>query len=133
MTVASLSVECLDTELSSYFREHRHLDGFAHHFQKSLEDVLKAPWQMALTEDRLWVSVASGKTPGLGQQLAMRGLGRFLAAVNSDVDAWIQFMRVAHMLDAPTKLLTPKTLAAFVRGPAKGAARSEEPHVGTMG
>jgi len=132
MTVAALSSECLDTELSNYFRVHRRLDGFSQRFQKSLEDVLRAPWQMALAEDRLWVSIASGKAPGLGQQLVMKGMSRFLEAVNSDVDVWIQFMRVAHMLDAPTKILSPKMLAAFVRGPATGAARSEEPHVGTM-
>jgi 2-polyprenyl-6-methoxyphenol hydroxylase-like FAD-dependent oxidoreductase len=122
MTVAALSADLLDEKLSQYAKDRGHLNGFAHHFQRHLEDVLKVPWQMALMEDRLWESAFSGKAPGLAERLLMKVSERVLKAVFTDIDTYIQFMRVSHLIDAPTAMLTPRILSAIARG---GARRGE--------
>lgn len=118
---ATLGAERLDSNLSAYFGEHGRLDGFARHFQRSLEEVLKVPWQMALMEDRLWVSVFSGAEPTLAERLMIKSSARVLNAVFADVETNMQFTRVAHMLDTPRSLLSLRTLAAIARG--AGATR----------
>jgi 2-polyprenyl-6-methoxyphenol hydroxylase-like FAD-dependent oxidoreductase len=130
MTVAALSADLLDVKLSQYAKDRGHLNGFAHHFQRHLEEALKVPWQMALMEDRLWASVSSGKAPGLAERLVMKGSERVLQTVFTDVHTYIQFMRVAHLLDAPTAMLTPRILGAIARGGARGGERVTGPRTG---
>jgi len=132
MTVAALGAEQLDLELSSYSSRRGNLHGFSHHFQKRLEEVLKVPWEMALMEDRLWVQVFSGEAAGLAQRLTMKAMSRFLTTTFRDIDTFIRFMRVAHMLDAPTKMLSPRVLAALVKGGA-GGPPPEAPSIATAG
>lgn len=132
MTVAAFGADRLDTALSSYFEEHGRLDGFSHHFQKSLEEVLKVPWQMALLEDRLWVSVLSGAQPTLAERLLLKGSEQVLKAVFSDVETYSRFMRVGHLLEKPLSLLSLQTLATIARGGHRGPSSGRPPGVGAM-
>lgn len=129
MTVAALGAERLDLELDAHAGEHGDLRGFSHHFQKRMEKVLKIPWEMALMEDRLWVQVFSGQAPGLGQRLVMKAMTRFLTTTFRDIDTFIRFMRVAHMLDAPLKMLSPRVLSALLKGGSGGPA-ADAPSIG---
>lgn len=130
MTVAALSAERLDVELTAHHRERGGLGGFSHRFQRRLEDVLALPWQMALMEDRLWVSTFAGHTPGLGERVRMKTTERVMRAVLSDVDNFIQFMRVAHLIDAPARMFTPHFLATVARGSARAPGPSPSPRIG---
>lgn len=129
MTVAALSADRLDRELGSYLAQHRSLQGFGAHFQRSLEDVLKVPWQMALLEDHLWVSHFSGRSPSLSERLQQAGSGRLLRAAFTDIDTYIRFMRVAHLLAPPTSLLTPRTLMRML-SQAPEPAGNDTPGIG---
>jgi 2-polyprenyl-6-methoxyphenol hydroxylase-like FAD-dependent oxidoreductase len=131
MTVAALGAERLDRELDAYFRAHGRLDGFSPHFQRAMESALRLPWQMAIMQDRLWVDHFAGRRPGALDRVAAMGSARLIRTVFSDVDAFVRFMRVAHMLDAPTKLLSPKMIAAVVRGGASGGIHVDPPRTGT--
>lgn len=127
MTVASLSAELLGSELDAHFSERGSLSGFSLRFQKRLEDALKVPWQMALMEDRLWVSKFSGAAPGLLEQLLMKGSARVLRAVFSDLSTYVQFIRVAHMVDAPTSMFNARILSAIARGRAAPSSQADGP------
>jgi 2-polyprenyl-6-methoxyphenol hydroxylase-like FAD-dependent oxidoreductase len=129
ITVAALSAEHLETELSQHFRERGRMDGFSHRFQQRMEDVLMLPWQLAVMEDKLWISASSGR-PRLSERLMMKGSGRVLSGIFSDIDAYIQFMRVAHLIDTPTRMFSPLVLGAIARGGARTGARAPAPHIG---
>jgi 2-polyprenyl-6-methoxyphenol hydroxylase-like FAD-dependent oxidoreductase len=121
MTVASLGADRLDRELSAA----RSLDGFSLRFQRSLDRMLLVPWQMALMEDRAWVSSLSGEARSLGQRLALAGSQRVLRTAFSDIGTYIRFMRVAHLLDSPVKMLAPRTLARIARGGSAGSVKDD--------
>lgn len=121
MTVAALSAEALERELAVYAAQRGSLHGFSHHFQRRLESVLTVPWQMALLEDRLWVAHFSGQPPSLIQRVLQAGSARLLQAAFTDIQTYIAFMRVAHLLSPPTALLTPRTFARMA-APAAAAA-----------
>ncbi|WP_394830097.1 FAD-dependent monooxygenase [Pendulispora rubella] len=129
MTVASLGAERLDRELDAHFARHGNLTGFSHRFQRSLEAVLAVPWQIALMEDRSWVSVLSGAAPSPLSKLVLAGSQRVLQTAFSDIDTYIRFMRLAHLLDAPTRMLAPRTLARIARGGHR-AGEPEAPSIG---
>lgn len=118
MTVAALGADRLDRALSAA----RGLDGFSRRFQRSLDRALVVPWQMALLEDRAWVSSLSGEASSLGQRLALAGAQRVLRTAFSDLETYVRFMRVAHLLDSPATLLAPRTLARIARGGGTGPA-----------
>lgn len=124
MTVAALGAETLDRELGRYLAQHRDLRGFSPHFQRRLDRVLTVPWQMALLEDRLWVSHFSGQPPSLSQRVLQAGSARLLQAAFTDIETYITFMRVAHLLAPPTSLLTPRTLARVAQRAPAGAQDS---------
>ncbi|WP_438022413.1 FAD-dependent oxidoreductase [Sorangium sp. So ce233] len=130
MTVATLGAERLDSDLSSYFGQRGNLDGFGRHFQKSLEGVLKVPWQMAVMEDRLWISVFSGAEQTWSERLMIRSSARVLNAVFADVETNQRFTRVAHMLDTPMSLVSLKTLAAIARGGGRDVPSARPPDIG---
>ena len=130
ITVALMSAERLDRDLSAHFARRGNLNGFGRRFQRSLEEVLKVPWQTAVMQDRLWVSVFSGAERTFGERLTLRTSQRVLDAVFSDVDAFIQFMRISHLLDSPLRMLSPKMLAAVLRGGGSDGASPEAPRVG---
>jgi 2-polyprenyl-6-methoxyphenol hydroxylase-like FAD-dependent oxidoreductase len=125
MTVAALGADQLDRELSAA----RSLDGFSLRFQRSLDRLLTVPWQMALLEDRAWVSFFSGEARSLGQQIAVAGAQRVLRTAFTDIETYIRFMRVAHLLDGPTKMLAPRTLARIARGGAAGPSSQDAPGI----
>ena len=130
MTVAALGADLLDRELASYSAAHGHLRGFSHHFQKSLEKLLAVPWQIALMEDSQFVTAFSGASPNLAQRIAAMGSSRLLRTAGSDIETYAQFMRVAQLLDAPTKMLTPRTIAKIARAGRGDTAAARAPHVG---
>lgn len=130
MTVAAMGADLLDRELTAYAAKHGHLRGFSHHFQKSLEKMLAVPWQIATMEDAQYVTAFSGASPGLAQRIATKGSNRALQTVFTDVETFIKFMRVAQLLDAPTVMLHPRTLAKIVRGGHGDGAVAEPPRVG---
>jgi 2-polyprenyl-6-methoxyphenol hydroxylase-like FAD-dependent oxidoreductase len=132
MTLAALGADRLDRDLGAYFAEHHHLRGFSHRFQKNLEEVLQLSWQIATMEDRMWVAIGSGGPPSLADRLRMGASGRVLRTVFSDLDTYVQFMRVAHLLDAPTGLLHPKVIAALARRGDGGRPPAPPPHVGSV-
>jgi 2-polyprenyl-6-methoxyphenol hydroxylase-like FAD-dependent oxidoreductase len=121
MTVASLGADLLDRELSGS----RGPDGFSRRFQRSLDRMLRVPWQMALLEDRAWVSSLSGEASSLGQRLALASSQRVLRTAFSDIETYIRFMRVAHLLDGPATMLAPRILARIVRGGRAGSMNDE--------
>lgn len=129
MTVAALAAERLDRELTARAGMPAPLDGFSLHFQKALEDVLAMPWRIALMEDRLWASVFSGRAPGLAERLLMKILEHVLGSVLADVDAYIQFVRVAHLIDPPSRMLSSRVLGALFRGGASDRAPVERPRI----
>jgi 2-polyprenyl-6-methoxyphenol hydroxylase-like FAD-dependent oxidoreductase len=61
MTVAALAVRELHEGLSAYFAEQKTLEGFSRYFQRRLDKTLTVPWQIALLEDRGWVTTLSGR------------------------------------------------------------------------
>jgi hypothetical protein len=130
MTVAALGADRLDRELDAYSAAHGHLRGFSHHFQRCLEKVVAVPWEIATMEDKQFVSAVSGASPSVAQRIAMKGGGRVLETAGTDIDMYIQFMRVAQLLDPPTKLLSPRILAKIARGGRSDAAKVPGPHVG---
>lgn len=127
MTVASLSVEHLRLQLGAFYSDHGHLTGFGPWFQASLEKLVAAPWQAALMEDRSWVTHFAGGRPPLAQRVALGATERILKTAFSDLDTYIRFTRVAHMLDAPVKMLVPRTVGALVRGRGLGPAVVADP------
>ena len=129
MTIAALTAERLDRELAARARMPAPLRGFSLHFQKVLEDVLALPWRIALMEDRMWASVFSERAPGLAERLVMKTMTHFLGSMLADVDAYIQFVRVAHLIDPPSGMLSPRVLGALFRGGAKHRAPVERPRV----
>jgi 2-polyprenyl-6-methoxyphenol hydroxylase-like FAD-dependent oxidoreductase len=131
MTVAALSAERLDKELSAYFAARGSLKGFPHHFQKSLERMLTVPWQIALAEDRGWISFLSGSVPPLLQRITLKGFQRVLKTAMSDIDTYIRFMRVAQMLDGPATMLAPGTLAKIAMGGRPKGGQEDAPTVGS--
>lgn len=123
MTVASLSAERLDRELAA----RPDLLGLSRRFQRGLDRKLRAPWQIALLEDRAWVSSMCGARPALRERLAVRISQRVLRAAFSDVQTYIRFMRVAHLLDPPLGMLAPGTLARIALGGHGGAPAPADP------
>ncbi len=111
MTMAAIAVETLDSMLSSHWSRWRTLDGLSSLFQKKLEQELSLPWKLALMEDRLWEAQLNGRAPGALDSIKMKSVKRVLDTVFSDIDTYIRFMRVSHMLDSPSHFLTPATLA----------------------
>ena len=130
MTVASLGADRLDGELSSYAAARGDLRGFSRSFQESLDEALNVPWQIALMEDQQFVTASSGASPGLAQRIVARGAARLLQTAFSDVETYVKFMRVAHLLDAPTRMLAPGTLAKIARGGRSDAATEQAPGIG---
>ena len=59
----------------------------------------------------------------------MKATERVIRAVYSDFEAYVAFMRVGHLLDPPTRLLSPRTLKAFLSGGA-GGEPGEVPRLG---
>lgn len=131
MTVAAMSAERLDHELSRHFSEHRTLDGFSRRFHRSLERMLIVPWQIALMEDRAWVASLSGQTPPLPQRAALFGAQRLLHAAMTNIDTYIRFMRVAQLLDSPAVMLEPRTIARIARGGGAQPAKDDAPSIGS--
>ena len=129
MTIAALTAEHLDRELAARAGMPAPLHGFSLHFQKVLEGVLALPWRIALMEDRMWASVFSERSPGLAERLVMKTTTHVLGAMLADVDAYIQFVRVAHLIDPPSGMLSPRVLGALFRGGAKDRAPVERPRV----
>jgi 2-polyprenyl-6-methoxyphenol hydroxylase-like FAD-dependent oxidoreductase len=125
ITVAALSADWLDRELSAA----QSLDGFSLRFQRSLDRMLKVPWQTALMEDRLFVSSQSGQAPSFGQRLASAVSQRVLRTAFSDFDTYLRFMRVAHMLDSPATMLAPRTLARIAWGRAASSSADDAPGI----
>jgi 2-polyprenyl-6-methoxyphenol hydroxylase-like FAD-dependent oxidoreductase len=113
MTVAALGVETLEEQLESHWRATGSLDGLSRRFQRRLARVLSTPWGMAIVEDRLWGAKLAGKKTGLLDSLVVRASSRMLDTVFGDIDTYVTFIRVAHMLDAPSSLMSPKTMAKF--------------------
>ncbi|MBL9007639.1 MAG: FAD-dependent monooxygenase [Myxococcales bacterium] len=116
MTVAALSVDCLLRTFDDYILKYKNLIGFSHNFQKRLEQALQIPWQMALLEDRGWASILSGRTLSHGERWVQAGVQRVLTTAFSDIDTYIRFMKVAHLLEPPTALLSYATVAKIVAG-----------------
>lgn len=133
MTVAAMGAARLDEDLTRHFAESGSLDGFSRRFQKSLERVLLVPWQIALMEDRAWVSSLSGAALSLPQRLSVAGSQRVLRTAFSDIDTYIRFMRVAQLLDTPLTMLDPRTLAKIARGETGGERREEAPKIAASG
>jgi 2-polyprenyl-6-methoxyphenol hydroxylase-like FAD-dependent oxidoreductase len=129
MTVASLGAQSLDNELESFFSKQKSLDGFSRHFQKKLDKVLVVPWQIALMEDRGWVTSLSGAPQTFLGGLVQGGIERVLRTAFSDIDTYIRFMRVAHLLDSPLKMMAPQTLAKIIKGGGV-ASHIEPPDIG---
>lgn len=111
MTVATLGAETLERELTRHWARRGSLDGLASRFQAELERTLAIPWQMALMEDRLWVAHAEGRKLSVLQSLAMKSSARMTETVFSDIETYIRFMRVAHMIETPMHLMHMGTLA----------------------
>jgi hypothetical protein len=67
------------------------------------------------------------RCPRCGQ----RASSRILKAAFSDLDTYIRFMRVAHMLDDASAMLTPRTLTTIAMGGGGDAKPGEAPRVGS--
>lgn len=130
IALATIGADLLDRELSGYFAAHGNLDGFSHHFQKSLDRMLQVPWQIAVMEDRAWLAARSETKLPVAQRIAIKGSQRLLMAAMSDIDLYIRFMRVAQLLDPPTKILTPKTIAKIALNRKQQSEFQDRPNVG---
>lgn len=111
MTLAALGVETLLHTLREGWRPGRGLDGLAIRFQRALERALAVPWQVALMEDRLWVSRFQGRALGWADQVLARSSQALLDTAFTDVDTYIRFMSVAHMIRSPASLASPRVVA----------------------
>jgi len=115
MTVAALGAEALGDVLERHLASHRSLEGFSARFQRKLDRILTIPWQTAMMEDRLWMMRMKGLQPRLPMAMLMRFTQGMLDAAFSDAETYTRFMRVAHMLDNPARLLSsPHAVAQII-------------------
>lgn len=119
MTVATLGAKTMALELRKHTLRHGTLDGLAPRFQRALDNALDVPWRLALMEDRLWEAIREQRRVNYIGKLTARMSRRMLETVFSDMEIYIQFMRVAHMLDSPLRLLNWKTISGFA-APSRG-------------
>lgn len=115
MTVAVMSAHALGTTLEQHWARQGSLVGLASRFQRTLEKLLAVPWQIALVEDRLWSARMAENRPGRVESIAMSLSQRLLQTAFTDTETYIRLMRVAHMLERPTHLATPKTIVSLLR------------------
>lgn len=82
--------------------------GFAVRFQRNLAKAIALPWQASTGEDFAFPQVAGKRPPGAGLiNWFMRRVIR-LGAV--DREALLGFLKVVHLLQAPTALMRPRLL-----------------------
>lgn len=114
MTVGALGIATLLEQLEQHWVQHETLDGLGARFQRALDKTLTVPWQIALMEDQLWAAQHAGRQLDLLEKVVMRCTRRALQTVFTDMDTYQRFMRVAHLLEAPTHLASPQTMAKMV-------------------
>lgn len=102
-----LAVQALQKCLSSG------TDGLARRFFKRSAKPIGVAWQLATGGD-LALPLVPGPTP-LPVRVLNRYVDRVQAAAESDPEVTTTFLRVTSLLDPPSRLLAPATLARVVR------------------
>jgi 2-polyprenyl-6-methoxyphenol hydroxylase-like FAD-dependent oxidoreductase len=106
MTVAAVGAEILHERLSQHSLDGLQRDpvGFAAGFQQDLFKATSVPWMMATADDLTWMTDVK---LGLGDRVAGWYFKHVLEISTRDSAAHVRFMRVAQLLDAPTRLFAP--------------------------
>jgi len=119
MTIAVLGA----VELGACLSEQRRRDagslrGLSRRFQARLAKIVDTPWMMATGEDLRFPEIEA-KRP-LGYSGMKWFLGRLHQAVAHDRVLALNFLRVLHMLEPPTKLFEPQLLWRVLAGGVAG-------------
>ena len=83
--------------------------GLSRRFQKHLAKVNEVPWLMATSDDLRW-STTIGAKPDLKMRLMHKYIEKVIHCACYDNYVYQTFMEVAHMLEQPTALFSPKVL-----------------------
>ncbi len=119
MTIAALGAVELGACLSEQQRRGAgSLRGLSRRFQARLAKIVDTPWMMATGEDLRFPEVEA-KRP-LGYSGMKWFLGRLHQAVAHDRVLALNFLRVLHMLEPPTKLFEPQLLWRVLAGGVAG-------------
>lgn len=114
MTVGLLGVQLLLETLEAHWSRYGRLDGFAGLFTRAMDKRVTVPWGVALMEDKLWAAKFENRPLGLLGRATMHGTRRALQTALSDMDTYMRFMRVSHLLESPLHMATPATVAKMV-------------------
>ena len=109
MTAAALAgmtlADCLKQKKSK--RSTQNLLGLSRRFQKQLAKANEIPWLMATSEDLRW-STTIGAKPDLKMRLMHGYIEKVISSGCHDDLVYQTFIKVAHMLEYPTALFSPK-------------------------
>ncbi|MEL6441333.1 MAG: FAD-dependent monooxygenase [Cyanobacteria bacterium J06621_8] len=111
MTVAALAGltlrDCLKQQTAA--GTSLNLLGLSRRFQRQLKKVNDVPWLMATSDDLRW-STTVGDKPDLQMRLTHKYIEKVIHSACHDNYVYQTFMEVAHMLEQPTALFSPKVL-----------------------
>lgn len=82
--------------------------GFSVRFQRALAKAIALPWQASTGEDLAFPQVAGKRPPGAG--LINWFMRRVIRLGSRDREALVGFLKVVHLLQAPTALMRPRLL-----------------------
>jgi 2-polyprenyl-6-methoxyphenol hydroxylase-like FAD-dependent oxidoreductase len=122
MTTAAVAADTLEACLQAHRRRHRggRLEGFASPFQRQLARRNADPWMLSTGED-LRFPTTTGLQVNHTTRFLHRYLDRVVAACSHDQAVADAYVRVLGMLDRPTRLFSPRILAAAARTVPDGA------------
>ena len=112
MTVAALGGMALDACLHEQRKLYSadDLNGLAMRFQKDLGKVIAFPWQMATHEDMRWPTTEGVQQLDAATRMIQRYMNQVMQAVTRNADVTKAFHHVMHMVEPPTKLMSPRVM-----------------------
>lgn len=125
MTVGAMGALTLDQLL----REDTSRDriGLSQRFQKELAKTNQIAWLMATGEDLRWPETEGGQ-PGAKERAMYRFFDRVLLRATQDLVVARSFLKVMHMLTAPTTLMHPSILLRMLRPGGRNGGNGSNGH-----
>ena len=120
MSISAMEAILLDKEL-----RRNHDEGFALRFQKQVARMIKAPWQLATSEDAR--SAQKGTKVSLTTKFLKVYFGYLLGRIGRDETLAHAFFDVMHLLKPPTTLFYPRIAVRVLRAALTEPRAAQKP------
>jgi hypothetical protein len=93
------------------------LQELEHRFARSAARICRTPWLLSTTMDLRYPHARASRP--IWQPLVEAYVERFFLTMSRDYEAFVDFMRVLHMVAPPARLVRPRNLLAVLRESAR--------------